>query len=75
MPYTMEDFKRQVHEEEIENLSPEERERIVESQPPEIRLKGLSLDTRLEGFPAQEILARLSPSEIEERPSNVIAPE
>ena len=74
MPYTMEDFDREVKRGTLEKLTLQERKEFVQEQPPEVRLEGLSpevrleglsVDTRLEGIPPQDILAKLSPSEIE----------
>jgi hypothetical protein len=53
MPYTIEDYQREVAQELLEKMSPRE------------RLQGLSLRERLEGFSPREILEGLSPEEIQ----------
>ena len=52
MPYTMEDFRRDIAREYVDQLPPEE------------RLKGLSIDKILRRFPADERLKGLSPEEV-----------
>ena len=52
MPYTMEDYQRDVAR------------RYLDQLPPEERLKGLSIDEILRRFPADEILRRFSADEI-----------
>jgi hypothetical protein len=52
MPYTMEDFEREVEE------------KILRKMKPERRLEGLSPEQRLEGLSAEQILGRLSPEQI-----------
>ena len=42
MPYTMEDFQRQFVKEHFAKLTPEEREDVIKSLPPEERLAGLT---------------------------------
>jgi hypothetical protein len=44
MPYTMEDFRRQFVKEHFSELTPEEREDVIKSLPPEERLAGLSAE-------------------------------
>ncbi len=44
MPYTMEDFRRDVKKEFLQELTPEERREILERLSPEERLKGLPLE-------------------------------
>jgi len=69
MPYTMEDFRRDVtreileetpHEELLRLLPPEERLRDI---PPEERLRGLTPEERLRGLPPEERLRGLPPEE------------
>ncbi len=55
MPYTMEDYQRDVAR------------RYLDQLPPEERLKGLSIDEILRRFPADEILQRFSADEILQR--------
>ena len=52
MPYTMEDFRRELKQEVLKTLTPEER---LEGLPPEKRLEGLSPEKRLEGLSPEEI--------------------
>lgn len=61
MPYTMEDFKRDVKEQLLKELTPEER---LKGLPPEERLKGLPPEERLKGLPAEERLKDLSSDEV-----------
>ena len=42
MPYTMEEFQRQFVKEHFPKLTPEEREDVIKSLPPEERLAGLT---------------------------------
>jgi hypothetical protein len=44
MPYTMEDFQRQFVKKHFAKLTPEEREDVIKSLPPEERLAGLSAE-------------------------------
>jgi hypothetical protein len=63
MPYTMEDFQRKFVKEHFAKLTPEEREDVIKSLPPEERLVGLSAEERLAGLSAEQIrqyLDRLS---------------
>ena len=53
MPYTMEDFKRDVKEQLLKELTPEE------------RLKGLPPEERLKDLPSDEVLKHLKVEEIE----------
>jgi len=63
MPYTVEDFMRDVTLEHLKLLPPEERLRGL---PPEERLRGLPPEERLRGLPPEERLRGLSNEEIEE---------
>jgi hypothetical protein len=64
MPYTMEDFQRQFVKEHFAKLTPEEREDVIKSLPPEERLVGLSAEERLAGLSPEKRLAGLSPEQI-----------
>jgi hypothetical protein len=57
MPFTMEDFKRQLFKEHFAKRTPEEREEVLQSLPPEERLAGLS---------PEQVLASLSPEQIQQ---------
>jgi hypothetical protein len=65
MPYTMEDFRRDVAREHVHELTPEERlaglppEERLAGLPPEQRLQGLSPEERLAGLPREQIEAYL----------------
>jgi len=61
MPYTMDDFRREVRREVLEGMSPEE---ILASVPVEERLRGLPVEERLRGLPVEERLRGLP---VEER--------
>jgi hypothetical protein len=63
MPYTMEDFRRDVAREYLDLLSPQER---LKGLPPEERLKGLPPEERLKGLPPEEFLRRLPLDVIED---------
>ncbi len=52
MPYTMEDYERDVEERVLRKLTPEK------------RLEGLSLEQRLAGLSPDQLLARLSPEQL-----------
>jgi len=58
MPYTMEDYRRDLRKEVLEGLSPVER---LEGLSPVERLEGLSPEERLEGLSTQEFLHSLPP--------------
>lgn len=62
MPYTMEDFRREVKEKVLRELTPEER---LKDLPPEERVKDLSPEERVKDLPAEERLKGLSVEEIE----------
>jgi hypothetical protein len=51
MPYTMDDFRKEVALEVLDQLTPEE------------RLRGLPAEERLRGLPAEELAKRLAPAE------------
>jgi hypothetical protein len=55
MSFTMEDFNRQYIKEHFPQLTPEEREEVVRSLPPEERLVGLPPEQRLAGLSAEQI--------------------
>jgi hypothetical protein len=64
MSFTMEDFQRQYVKEHFAQLTPEEREEVLRSLPPEQRLAGLPPEQRLAGLSEEQIrqyLAQLSP--------------
>ncbi len=63
MPFTMEDFQRQYVKEHFHELTPEEREEVLQTLPPEERLAGLPPEERLAGLPPEERLAGLPPEE------------
>lgn len=56
MPYTMEDFRKHVAREYLEEMTPKERQEVLERLPPEQRLAGL---------PAEQLLKQLSAEQIE----------
>jgi hypothetical protein len=64
MPYTMEDFKKDVVRENLKRMSPQE---ILENIPLDALLKGLSVEERLKGISNEELVKsikkRLSKSE------------
>jgi len=62
MPYTMEDYRREVREEVLSQLTPEER---LEGLSANERLAGLSTNERLAGLSTNERLAGLSAAERE----------
>ena len=55
MSFTMEDFKRQYVKEHFGQLTPEEREEVLQALPPEERLAGLPPEQRLAGLSAEQI--------------------
>jgi hypothetical protein len=62
MPFTMEDFEREVEEKVLNKVTAE---KLLAHLTEEQRLKGLSAEKRLEGLSAQERLEGLSAEEIE----------
>jgi len=71
MPYTWDDFERDIKEEVLAKLTPEERldglplEELLKHVPPKERLKGFSLEELLKQVPPEEFLKRLTREEIE----------
>jgi hypothetical protein len=66
MPYTIEDFRREILEEAIEKvktLPKDEQKRVLAHLPPEIRLEGLDPKDRLAGLDAKDRLAGLDPKD------------
>ncbi len=62
MPYTVEDYKREVRQRRLEELkhpTPEEKEAVLSALSPEERLAGLSMEERLAGLSREEIEAFL----------------
>ena len=55
MPYTMEDFRRELAEEYLEKLTPEERRVYLQQLTPEERLRGLTLGEILQSFSDDQI--------------------
>jgi hypothetical protein len=62
MPYTIEDFRREIAREVMQEMTPEER---LAGLPAEEIVKRLSPQERLAGLPVEERLARLSADEID----------
>jgi hypothetical protein len=62
MPYTMEDFEREVEEKILRKLTPEQR---LAGLSPEQRLAGLSPEQRMAHLTPEQVLAHLSREEIE----------
>jgi hypothetical protein len=56
MSYTMADFMREHRERIINELTPEETDRLLERMSPEQRLRGLPPEERLRGVPPEERL-------------------
>jgi len=63
MPYTMEDFQREVKEEFLGSLTEEDLERLLKGLKPAKRLKGLKPEERLKGLKPEERLKGLKPEE------------
>jgi hypothetical protein len=66
MPYTIEDFRREILEEAIEKiktLPEEEQQRVLSHLPPKIRLEGLDPKDRLAGLDPKDRLAGLDPKD------------
>jgi len=59
MPYTMEDFQKEVKEEVLRSLTEEELDRLLNGMKPEKRMKGLKPEERLKGLTSEEIEAYL----------------
>jgi hypothetical protein len=53
--FTMEDFNRQYIKEHFSQLTPEEREEVLQALPPEERLAGVSPEQRLAGLSAEQM--------------------
>jgi hypothetical protein len=70
MPYTMEDYERDVEEKILRKLTPEKRlkglspEQRLEGLSPEQLLAHLSPEQRLEGLSPEQLLAHLSPQQL-----------
>lgn len=67
MPFTMEDFRRQFVKEHFPQLSPTEKEEVLQALPPKERqevLRTLPPEERLAGLPPEERLAGLSEEQI-----------
>jgi hypothetical protein len=62
MPYTMEDFEREVEEKVLKKMSPE---KLLRRLSPEQRLEGLSSEQRLEGLSSEQLLSHVPLEEIE----------
>jgi hypothetical protein len=64
MPYTVEDYKREIVEEVIGDLPADE---VMKHYSADLRLKGLSADIRLKGLSADEVLKRYPADEVLKR--------
>jgi hypothetical protein len=62
MPFTMEDFEREVQEKVLQKMGPE---KVMGHYSPKQRLEGLSTEQRLEGLSTEQRLEGLSVEEIE----------
>jgi len=62
MPYTVEDYKRELKEEVLASITLDE---LLKRLSPEERLKGLPPEERLKGLPPEEFLKRLTREQIE----------
>ena len=56
MPFTMEDFRRQM----VKDIRPDEKIEVLQSLPPEERVAGLTLEQRLTGLTEEQRLAGLT---------------
>jgi len=65
MPYTREDFQRDMKKEALQSLTDEDVERLLKGLKPEERLKGLHPKDRLKGLNPEDILEGLKPEEID----------
>lgn len=71
MPYTLNDFRKEVAREVLDELTPEERlrglpaEELANRLTPEQRLAGLPAEQRLAGLSHEQRLAGLTPEQIE----------
>jgi hypothetical protein len=65
MPYSIEDFRREVAREVIDEMTSEERLEFVKRLSPAERLAGLPPEDRLAGMSPEDRLAGMSPAEIE----------
>ena len=66
MPYTIEDFQREVKEEVLQSLTEEDIDRLLKSLEPADRLKGLRPEDRLKGLRPDDRLRGLTAEEIED---------
>ncbi len=55
MSYTLEDFRRDFIKEQLQKLTPQERQEALKGLSSEERLEGLSLEERLKGHSPEEI--------------------
>jgi hypothetical protein len=55
MPYTREDFQRDIKKEALQSLTDEDVERLLKGLKPKDRLKGLNPEDILEGLKPEEI--------------------
>jgi len=65
MPYTVEDYKREVKEEVLASMTPEDMLSLLKRLPPEERLKRLPPKEILNVIPPEEILKELTREEVE----------
>jgi hypothetical protein len=63
MPYTREDFQREIKEEVFQSLTDEDLERLLKGLKPEDRLKGLKPEDRLKGLKPEDRLKGLEPED------------
>lgn len=55
MPYTMDDFIREVRDEFIPNLTTDQMKQFARLLPPDVRLEGLAPEERLKGLGDEEL--------------------
>jgi hypothetical protein len=65
MPYTMEDYKREVKERILKELTVEERLEVVQALPVDKVIKAVPLDEVIKAVPPEKRLQGLSDEEIE----------
>ena len=63
MAYTMEEFVREARQRFLQELTPEERQAVLDQVPPEEVLKHLTPEERLRGLKPEEVFQRFAPEE------------
>lgn len=63
MPYTREDFQRDLKKEVLQSLTDEDLDRLLKGLRPEDRLKGLNPEDRLKGLKPEDVMGKFEPED------------